>query len=281
VRLAEAMKAEWTVASGIVALCATVVIGPICPAEDKPVTPTISSSPTSRIIPPSPSYQFANGQKLVYSVEWHMLNAGTATMIIQRSPAGQHLISTADSTGFPNKIFPVHDVFEADVDARSFCTDLITQHAEEGSKRLDRKVLFNYPRAKSEVDEKDLKTGKQKHSEFDIPACVTDVVSGFYYVASLSLAPGFSQTFPVNDHGKTSDVRIDVEARERIKIPSGEFQTVRVRAVPLGGGMLGKGVLWVWFTDDPKHMPVQMKSKLGFATLLFRLQRTETQPAAK
>lgn len=281
VRLAEAMTTWWTVALGILALYVTVVIGPFCLAEDKPGAPTISSSPTSRIIPPSPSYQFANGQKLVYSVEWHLLNAGAATMIIQRSPSGEHLISTADSVGFPNKIFPVHDTFEADVDGKSFCTTVITQHAEEGPRRLDRKVLLDYAHAKSKVDEKDLKTSKLKHAEFDIPACVTDVVSGFFYVASLNLAPGFSHTFPVNDHGKTSDVRIDVEVRERIKIQSGEFQTVRVKAVPLAGGMLGKGVLWVWFTDDAKHMPVQMKSKLGFATLLFRLQKTETQSAAK
>jgi hypothetical protein len=281
VRLAEAMTTRRTVALGILALYVTAVIGPFCLAEDKAGTPTISSSPISRIIPPSPSYQFANGQKLVYSVEWHMLNAGTAIMIIQRSPSGEHLISTADSIGFPNKIFPVHDIFEADVDAKSFCTNLITQHAAEGSKRLDRKVLLDYPHAKSRVDEKDLKTGTLRHAEFDIPPCVTDVVSGFFYVASLNLAPGFSHTFPVNDHGKTSDVRIDVEARERIKMQPGEFQTVRVRAVPLAGGMLGKGVLWVWFTDDAKHMPVQMKSKLGFATLLFRLQKTETGPAAK
>jgi hypothetical protein len=250
-------------------------------AEDKATTPSISSTPASRIIPPPPSYRFADNQKLIFAVEWHMLNAGTATMVMQRTPSGEHLVSTADSTGLANKLFPVHDLFEADIDPRAFCTQLITQHAEEGSRRLDRKVLMNYARTKSEVDEKDLKTGKLKHSEFDIPACVTDVVSGFYYVSSLSLTPGFSQTFPVNDHGKTSDVRIQVEAREHVKVQSGDYQTIRVKAMPLGGGMLGKGMLWVWFTDDEKRVPVQMKSKLGFATLLFRLQRIEAPTGAK
>jgi hypothetical protein len=46
-------------------------------------------------------------------------------------------------------------------------------------------------------------------------------------------------------------------------------------AEPLSGPMKGKGVLWAWFTDDAHHLPVQMKSKLGFATLLFQLQRIE------
>jgi hypothetical protein len=274
-RLAQTIVERRALAAGISLLSLAATLAPFCTAEDKSKTPTISSSPTSRIIPPPPAYPFPNGQKLVYAVEWHMLNAGTATMLMQGSPSGEHLISTADSVGLPNKIFPVHDIFQADIDARTFCTSLITQHAEEGPKRLDRKVILNYVRAKSEVDDKDLKAGTLKHSEFDIPGCVTDVVSGFFYVSSLGLSPGFSQTFPVSDHGKTSDVRIEVEGRERIKIQYGEFQTVRVKAVPLAGAMQGKGVLWVWFTDDGKHVPVQMKSKLGFASLMFRLQKIE------
>jgi len=233
---------------------------------------SISAAPASRIVPPPPSYRFPEGQKLVYSVEWHMLNAGTATILMQRSASGEHLISTANSSGFPNKIFPVHDTFDADVDPHTFCTQQISKHNEEGPRRLDRTIHFDYQQAKSKVDDKDLKTEKQRHAEFDIPPCVTDVVSGFFYASSLSLSPGSWQIFPVNDGGKTTDVRIEVESRDKVKVPSGEFQTVRVKAEPLSGPMQGKGVLWVWFTDDGRHLPVQMKSKLGFATLIFRLQ---------
>ena len=128
------------------------------------------------------------------------------------------------------------------------------------------------------VDEKDLKTSELKHSEFAVPGCVTDVISGFIYASSLPLFTGYTEMFPVNDRGKTTDVRIQVEARERVKVPSGEFATVRVKAEPYSGPMKGKGVLWVWFTDDEKHVPVQMKSKLGFAALLFQLQRIDPQP---
>jgi hypothetical protein len=96
-----------------------------------------------------------------------------------------------------------------------------------------------------------------------------------------AVAPGFSQTFPVNDNGKTTDVMIRVEGRDRVKGPTGEFQTLRIQVEPLSGPMSGKGVLWVWFTDDAHHVPVQMKSKLGWATLFFQLQRIEGLPAGK
>jgi hypothetical protein len=33
--------------------------------------------------------------------------------------------------------------------------------------------------------------------------------------------------------------------------------------------------VWVWYSEDPSHTPVQMRVKLGWGTLLFRLQRIE------
>jgi len=250
----------------------------LCPAQEKNRVPTIGPSPQSRIVPPSPSYQYPNGQRFVYSVQWHMWNAGTATMLMQRTHTGEHLISTANSAGMADKFYPVHDTFDADLDSRTFCTQRIAKHSEEGSRRLDRRVQFDYARAKSIVDDNDLKAGKQRHAELDIPNCVTDVVDGFFYVMSLALEPGSSQIFPVNDGGKTTAVRIQVEARDSVKVPVGEYQTVRVKAEPISGAMQGKGMLWVWFTNDGRHLPVQMKSKLGFATLIFRLERIEPQP---
>jgi len=236
---------------------------------------SIGTATVSHILAPSPAYRFPSGEKLTYSVQWHMLNAGTATIFMQRSGTREHLTSTAESAGLANKIFHVHDVFDADIDPRSFCTQQISKHNEEGSRRMDRKIYFDYPRGKSEVDDKDLKTGNQKHAEFDIPPCVSDVVSGFFYARSLPLQPGFSHTFPVNDGGKTTDVRLNVEGQEKVKGPMGEFQTIRVKAEAVAGPMAGKAQLMVWLTDDERRLPVQMKSKLGFATLFFQLRALE------
>lgn len=234
-----------------------------------------TATPGSHILAPPSAYVFPN-EKYTFSVQWRFFSAGTSTVQIERSPSGAHVTATANSAGFPDKVFRVHDLFNAEVDTRNYCTLHITKHNEEGPRRHELNENLNYSRLKSEVDLKDLKTSETKHAEFDIPACVTDVVSGFFYVASLPLSPGYSQIFPVNDNGKTTDVRIRVEGREHVKGPTGEFNTLRVGAEPLSGPMKDKGVLWVWFTDDGKRIPVQMKSKLGFATLLFQLQKVES-----
>ena len=248
----------------------------LCAAQSANPSPSSSATAASRIVSPSPSFHLPENETLVYSVEWHLLNAGMATVTLKRKGDSEHLRSTADTSGVVNKIFAVHDLFDADMDIRNFCTQQISKHSEEGARRIERRVHFDYRSAKSHMEETNLKTGIRRQGDFDIPPCVTDVVSGFFYAASLDLAPGSSQTFPVNDGGKTTDVKIEVEGRNRIKVPYGEFQAVRVKAEPVSGPLKGKGVLWVWFTDDARHIPLQLKSKLGFATLLFQLQRLDT-----
>jgi hypothetical protein len=88
---------------------------------------------------------------------------------------------------------------------------------------------------------------------------------------------GDTETFDINDGGKTTEVRAKVETREQVKVPAGTFQTVRVTAQAISGPLNGKGTVSVWFTDDPNRTPVQMRAKLGWGTLLFRLQRLDRQ----
>ena len=237
-----------------------------------PAARSIETARAARIIPPSPGYVFPNVE-YVYSVQWGLFRAGTSTVRLNRSGDGVRVTATADSAGMPDKFFKVHDMFNADVDPRTFCTSKITKHNEEGPRRRDITIVLDYAHAKSKADFKDLKTSETKHTEADIPACVTDVMSGFFYIASLPLALGYSETFPVNDNGRMTDAKFEIEGREHIKVSAGEFETLRVKVEPVAGAMKGKGTLWVWFTDDARHAPVQMKSKLGFATFTFQLQK--------
>jgi Protein of unknown function (DUF3108) len=213
----------------------------------------------------------------VYAVEWHLFNAGTATVTLSLDGGQEHVTAVASSAGVVNALFKVQDRFEAFFDPATFCSLRVSRNTQEGPRSRQTELHFDYTRHKSVLDEKNLKTGEEKHVENDLPACVSDVVSGFYYMASLPLQSGNSYTFPINDGNKTTEVTAHVEAREQVKVPAGTFQTVRVRAEAISGALQGKGTVWAWFTDDAKHTPVQMRSKLGWGTLLFRLQRIEKQ----
>jgi hypothetical protein len=243
-------------------------------APQKNDSPTsMRAAPAAQIIPPSPNYRFPDGRSYVYSVEWHLFTAGTATVKMEPAGPEQKVTAVANSQGVVNALYDVRDRFEARFDPRTFCSLRVFKHSEEGSHKRETEIRFDYSRRTSALNETNLKTGEIKHTENDIPVCVTDVVTGFYYVASLPLQPGGTYSFPVNDGNKTAEVLAHVETREQIKTPVGIFQTLRVAAEATSGTLKGRGRIWVWFTDDDNRTPVQMRAKLGWGTLLFRLQR--------
>jgi Protein of unknown function (DUF3108) len=234
---------------------------------------TISAG-TPQITPPRPNYAFPDYQSYVYTAEWHLITAGTGTVRMEADGNERKVIATAESQGAVNVIFPVHDHFEARFDPRTFCSLSIFKHSEEGSHKRETSIHFDYARDKSVLDEKNLKTGETKKVEGDIPGCATDVITGFYYLQSLPLQIGSVYEFPISD-GKTTIVRAVVEKREQVKVPAGTFSTVLVSAEATSGPLQSKGKVWAWYSDDASHTPVQMRSKLGWGTLLFRLQKIE------
>jgi hypothetical protein len=257
----------------VVTLFGSWLHGQAIPATEQSSTPAVSAAPDAKMIPPPPGYRFPNGQTYVYSVEWKMLTAGTARVTMEPAGTNQRVTAIEDSAGLVDVIYEIHDRFEAIFDPRTFCSLHISKHSEEGSRKRQTEIAFDYARGKSVLDEKNLKTGELKHVENDIPSCVTDVLSAFYYIASLPLQPGNTYTFPVNDGGKTSEIAVRVEAQEQVKVPAGTFQTMRVEAEPVSGLLKGKAKVWVWFNADAEHGPVQIRSKLKWGTLLFKLQR--------
>jgi hypothetical protein len=241
-------------------------------AQQQPVA-TIGS--LAQIVTPAANHSFPNGQTYVYAVEWHLFTAGTATVRLDSASPEQKVTATADSVGVANMVYTVRDRFEARFDPTSFCSTVVTKHSEEGSHKRDTEIRFDYPNRKSVLNEKNLKTGESKQVENDIPHCVTDVLSGFYYVASLPLKPGDSYLFPVSDGGKSAEVSAHVEGKDEIKVPAGAFHTIRVTCEATAGNLKGRGKIWVWFTDDGNRTPVQMRAKLAWGTLVFRLQRID------
>lgn len=239
-----------------------------------PVTGAVIES-ESHITPPPPPYALPNGQTLSYDVEWRLLTAGTVTLRLEASGNEERVTATADSTGVFSVLYPVHDRFDAQFDPRTFCSARIAKHTEEGFRQLDTSIRFDYPRRKSVLQEKNLKSGHSKQDENDIPGCVTDVVSGIFYMGSRLLQVGQTYTFPLNDGGKTYDVRARVEAREEIKTPAGTFHTLRVQPEATSGVVRNKGRIWIWYSDDASHVPVQMRARLFWGTLTLRLARVE------
>lgn len=247
-------------------------------ASTKPTSPPSQSSviETQAHIRPVPeNYRFPNGQTLHYLAEWRLWNAGLATLRIDQNGSEQKVTATAESTGFVSLLYKVADRFESYFDRKTFCSTHLFKHSEEGLHKRETNIRFDGVRHKAVLDERNLRNNETKHTEQEIPSCVTDVVSGIFYVASLPLEPGMNYTFPLNDGGKTVIVRAHVEGREEIKTDAGTFKTIRVQPEADSGVLKSRGKVWVWYTDDAAHTPVQMRARLFWGTLTFKLARIE------
>jgi Protein of unknown function (DUF3108) len=262
----------------LVVVCATEAQAPSRPQPSKTPTPSSSQAtvgPQSYIRPTPANYRFPNGQVLHYTVEWRIWSAGVATVRMDAAGPEQKVSVTADSTGFVSLLYKVADRFEAYFDRNTFSSTHIFKHSEEGLHKRDTNIRFDQVRKKAVLDEKNLRNNETKHVEQDIPGCVTDVISGIFYVASLQLEPGRSYSFPLNDGGKTVDVKAHVEAREDIKTDAGTFHTVRVQPEADSGVLKNKGKVCVWYTDDVNHTPVQMRAHMFWGMLTFKLARID------
>ncbi len=243
---------------------------PLATSADSPAI-----GPLSQIHPRAPGYAFPLGQTLVYQAEWKLWIAGSATISVTSSGQETRVSGAAESSGVVALLYPVHDRFQSVFDDRTFCSQSLAKHIEEGFHKRETLINFNYARRLSMLDETNLKSGQVKHTEKPIPGCVTDVLSGIFYLASLPLAADATYVFPLNDGGETVDVRAHVEMRENVKTPAGSFPAVRVALTAASGVVKERGRIWIWYSDDARHIPVQMRAQMFWGTLTFSLLREE------
>ncbi len=234
--------------------------------------PSISAPTVSK---PRPEFVFPVGQTYVYGGQWRIFNAGTASLRMEKAGQENRIVASADAAGTVALLYHVQDKLESFFDPASFCSRSTSRHVEEGFRRVDTNITFDYAHRKAVFDQKNLKKNETKHEVHEIPNCVTDMLSAIYYVASLPLEPGRTFSFPLNDGGESVDVNLHVEAREQIKTPAGTFNTVRTQPEAAKGLVRDKGKLWIWYTDDAAHVPVQMRARMSWGTLTFQLQRID------
>jgi hypothetical protein len=227
------------------------------------------------VVPPPESYRLPDGERLQYTAEWRVWPAGVATLEMVREGGEQKITATANATGFVAVLFPVADRMVSRFDPASFCSSVYTKHAEEGFQKRETTIRFDRKRRVAVLDERNLRDKTEKHQEHETPGCVTDVLSGIYYLRTKPLKADATYRFPLNNGGKTVVVKAHVEEREVVKTELGPFDTVRVAISSEDEKLSRRGKIWIWFTENNLHLPVQMRSRLFWGRLTLRLSQWE------
>jgi acyl carrier protein len=198
-----------------------------------------------------------------------------AVFHLDQSGDDMKISATADSVGAVNMLFPVVDRFQSGFGLKTGCSTGFNTQIQEGRRKIASDLTFDYDHGKQTQNERNLVKGTATHKEANIPACVTDSLSALFYTQSQTLTPGETVYFPLADSMRTVTVGMKVEDREEIKTPAGTFQTIKVQATADEGIVKNRGSIWIWYTDDPRHLPVQMQARLLWGTITFHLQSVE------
>jgi Protein of unknown function (DUF3108) len=234
-------------------------------------TSTQASALPPPLRPPRSGFTFPARQTLNYAVDWRVFPAGVVAFHLEPDGNMQRISVTADTVGAVNLIFRVSDRFQSSFNRTTGCSDSFSKQIVEGRRQVNSDLKFDYGNGKAIYTEKNLVSGIAKRQESNIPSCVTDSLSSIFYAASQPMTVGQSFELSLGDTMKTVRVTMKVEGREEVETPAGKFQTLRVEPTADAGVVKNRGNIWIWYTDDDKHIPVQMRARFFWGTITFRL----------
>jgi len=221
---------------------------------------------------------FQPGERLTYDVTWSVFQAGTVSATLQSafqaSKDDYAVITTAHSQGFVSLLFNVDNEFRSVFSPQSLCSERISKKINEGRRHKQTEIVFDSPRKLAILDERDLNKPQEppKHAENEIPNCVEDVITAFYYLRNQDFQIGKPLHLPVNDGSKTYDATIDVQALEAIQTPLGRSSAIRVEPKVFSGLFKRKGRMLIWFSNDDQHLPLRIKFMIAVGTITATLK---------
>ena len=225
---------------------------------------------------------FVSGETLTYDLTWRIFHAGTVTATLTRSGRGPQdpyqVKTTAQSRGFVSLLYNVQDEFRSSFDPQTICSERISKRINEGRRHKQTEIFFDHVRKLAILDEHDLdKPGTPpKHDQNPILPCTEDVVTAFYYVRRQPLRVGSQIRLPINDGSQTSEVRVDVQARESIDTAFGPREAFRVEPTVFNVLLKRKGRMLIWFSDDEQHLPLRIRAVMSLGAITANLTSAKT-----
>ncbi len=265
---------------------------PFAASAQKEGVPPAQAPP---IQPPMSGYSYPQHATLTFTVDWRVFTAGKAVFQLDQQPGLMKVQASADTVGATNMIYQVIDRFQSSFNPQTGCSAGFGKQTQEGRRRISSDLVFTpgaaakAPAATSTpgtqapaalgtqtLTEHNLVKNTTKVQQGQIPACVIDTLSGIFYVGSQRLTIGQDFKLPLADAMRTVAVTMKVEAKEDVKTPAGTFSAIRVQPTADAGVVKNRGTITIWYSDDARHLPVQIRAKLFWGTITFHLQSYET-----
>jgi hypothetical protein len=226
-------------------------------------------------LPSQASYvaPFRVPEKFVYDLTWTGIKAGTASLESVNDGDKVRIISTAKSADWISVFYTVEDRIESTLFREPEQTGVGRPHSyrikiREGRHRRDKEVLFDQPANRATY----IDHLKKERKEYTLPAPIFDPISSFFHVRLLRLVVGEPVYVTIFDSKKVWNVEVQVLRKEKVSLPIGTFDTIVIKPVLKSEGIFfGKGEILIWLTDDTKHIPVKLQTKVAVGSITATL----------
>lgn len=239
--------------------------------------------PPDSLAPPPPPrpdlpelLPFGPGERLIFSVDYGVINAGWAVMEIPRTRryVGVECLdirSEANSNAFFSKVHKVRDRAQTLLDPEALLPLRFEKHQREGDYAKDLVVKF---------DRREHFARYENGDEVMMHPWAQDELSAFYYLRTLPLAEGRDVFIDNHTNRKNYPLRVIVHGRETVEVAAGTFDCWVVEPVVREGGIFqAKGTLTIWLTADERRIPVKMRTKIVVGAITVSL--VEYEPAER
>jgi len=209
---------------------------------------------------------FNIGEKLIYDVSFAGIKAGKAFLEVldDNNNSNEIHIRFTAKTSFPfSSIYSIDDQIDTWLDRKDLYSKKIIKNINQGKYSKDSETIIDNKKFIS-ITNKD--TTK-------IPGYVYDPYSLFYVLRTKPLIIG--ETIRINTFGgkKISPIQIITKSEEVINTIYGSFNCLAVKPFRKGSTLLkNKGDMMIWFSNDKKKIPVQIKIKLQYGSMLLKIK---------
>ncbi|PLX43501.1 MAG: hypothetical protein C0609_08030 [Deltaproteobacteria bacterium] len=230
--------------------------------------------------PNATKLQELSGELLHYDIKWSGMSAGEATMKVSAEGKNYRFSTTAKTGSKVSWLYPLNIRYESVVDGNNFTAVSYLKTGREGyGDPHERLVVFDHDEGVTRY----IKDGKLRKT-LEVSGDAYDPISVIYAIRVMTL-PEVGGVIPieVSDGKKLASGTVTVAGKERVKVPAGEFDAVRVTPKMEGvKGLFGDGSsMSVWLADDDERRILKIESSVAvgsFVAVLKEIIRPTPRP---
>lgn len=210
-----------------------------------------------------------------YDLKWLGIKAGTAKLKFFYKDDRVVIVSRAESASWVSVFYKVDDKAKSvilkkathDGDIKWIANNYRLK-IREGRHRRDKEIIFT----PSPPSAKYINHLENEEKNFEIEEDTFDPLSAFYILRKRNLKADSEIFLRIFDSKKLYRARIKVLGREKVTTKAGTFNTIVVEPELKSEGIFQrKGKIIIYLTDDDRHIPVLLKTKVLIGSVVAEL----------